>query len=187
MQSYTLKTERLLLRPIEKEDAKMLWPFVSDPLISNNMSWQAHQQLSETQEFIDTTLINMESGKTITWCIFFENTFCGIFSLISIIKTHRALVYNRAELAYWISTEFQGKGIMTEAGKRIIAFAFENLKLNKLVVGHHITNDSSKKLILRLGFHFLYTEEEVFMKNGEWITCQFYELKLKDYLHNRLI
>ena len=126
----------------------------------------------------------MELGKTITWCIFFENIFCGVFSLISIIKNHRALIYNRAELAYWISPEFQGKGIMTEAGRRIIEFAFDDLKLNKLVVGHHVNNESSKKLILRLGFSYLYTEEEVFMKNGEWITCQFYEMKLKDYLNN---
>jgi ribosomal-protein-alanine N-acetyltransferase len=181
---YNFKTERLELRPLEKGDAEMLWPYVSNPEISKDMSWQFHKNISETQNFIDSVVKSIDEGKSITWCIFFEGKFCGIFSLIAILKSHRALIYNRAELAYWIGPEFQSKGIMTEAGKKIIDFAFRELKLNKLVVGHHLHNKSSEKLILRLGFRFLYTEEEVFMKNEEWITCKFYDLKARDYLKN---
>lgn len=179
----TLTTERLLLRPLKKEDSEMLWPYVSNPEISKDMAWQPHKNIFETQAFVDNTLLNMEQGKCITWCVFFEKKFCGIFSLIGILRQHRSLIYNRAELAYWLGPEFQGKGIMTEAGKRIIDFAFKEFGLNKLVVGHHIINDNSKNLILRLGFKHMYTEEDVFMKNNAWITCMFYELKAKDYLN----
>jgi ribosomal-protein-alanine N-acetyltransferase len=179
---YTLHTERLSLELLKKEDAEMIWPYASNPAISKDMSWLPHRDISETQAFIDNTLLNMELGKCITWCIFQEKIFCGIFSLIGILKQHRSLIYNRAELAYWLGPEFQGKGIMTEAGKKIIDFAFNEIGLNKLVVGHHIENDNSKNLIERLGFKYLYTEEDVFMKNNAWITCKFYELKAKDYL-----
>jgi ribosomal-protein-alanine N-acetyltransferase len=179
---YTFTTDRLFLRPIEKGDAEMLWPYVSNPDISKDMSWMPHKSLTETQGFIDNTLLSMENGKSITWCVFTGEKFCGIFSLIGILKQHRSLIYNRAELAYWLGAEFQGKGIMTEAGKKIIDFAFNELGLHKLTVGHHINNNHSKNLILRLGFGYLYTEEEVFMKNNVWITCKFYELKAKDYL-----
>ena len=182
MQSFNLSTERLQLRPLKETDAGMLWPYVSDPRISMDMSWEAHKDLSETQAFIDSALKSMEQGKSVTWCIFLNDTFCGIFSLIAILRKHRALIYNRAELAYWAAPEFQGKGIMTEAGKKVIEFAFRDLQLNKLVVGHHQNNRNSEALILRLGFNYLYTEDEVFMKNGEWVTCRFYELKLKEYL-----
>jgi [ribosomal protein S5]-alanine N-acetyltransferase len=184
MNNYSLKTDRLVLRPLEKTDAGMLWPYVSNPEISKDMSWQAHTNISETQEFIDGTLRNMELGKTITWCIFINGTFCGLFSLIGILKKHRSLTYNRAELAYWIGSEFSGQGIMTEAGKEVIHFAFTQLSLHKLVVGHHINNKNSENLIKRLGFTYLYTEEESFAKNNEWITCKFYELKSKDYIKN---
>lgn len=80
MPDYTLKTEKLLLKPLAKEDANMLWPFVSNSNISRDMSWQAHKNLSETQTFIDETLKSMEEGRNITWCIFYKGTFCGIFS-----------------------------------------------------------------------------------------------------------
>lgn len=182
MHHYNLKTERLFLRTVQKTDAEILWPYVSNPEISKDMSWQAHTNISETEEFIENTLKNIDLGKAITWCIFFENKFCGIISLISILKRHRSLTYNRAELAYWLGQEFWGKGIMTEAGKKVIDFAFHDLKLNKLVVGHHINNRGSENLISRLGFKFLYTETDVFMKNDIWITCKFYEFNSKDYL-----
>lgn len=161
----------------------MLWPYVSNPEISRDMSWDVHHSIEETQAFIDTTLKNMEDGRTITWCVFYEEKFCGIFSLIAIIRKHRSLTYDRAELAYWIGPEFQRKGIMTECGERVLDFAFNELKLNKLLVGHHLVNAGSEGLIRRLGFKFLYQEEEVFKKNGEWITCKFYELNHKD--HNK--
>lgn len=183
MSKYNLKTERLFLRPIEKGDAEMLWPYLSNAEISKDMSWDAHKDISETQSFIDSTIENMKQGKNITWCIFYEKKFCGIFSLIAILKRHRALIYDRAELAYWLGSEFRSKGIMTEAGKKIIDFAFNELQLHKLVVGHHINNRGSENLITRLGFIYLYTEEDVFKKNGEWITCKFYELKSTDYLN----
>ncbi len=182
MQVPTLKTERLTIRPLNPGDAKMLWPYVSNPEISRDMSWAPHQDISETQKFIDATLRNMEDGKNITWCIFMGDKFCGIFSLISILRSHRALTYDRAELAYWAAPEFQGVGVMTEAGKEIINFAFKEMGLHKLVVGHHINNKNSENLIIRLGFKYLYTEQDVFKKNGDWVTCKFYELPSKDYL-----
>lgn len=179
----TLTTPRLLLRPLAKDDAGMLWPYVSNPEISKDMSWTYHKDISETQAFIDNVLLSTEQGRTMTWCIFFEEIFCGIFSLIGILRQHRSLTYNRAELAYWLGPEFQKRGIMTEAGERVMDFAFREWGLNKLVVGHHINNHNSRDLILRLGFKLLYTEKEVFMKDNEWITCQFYELNAKDYLN----
>jgi RimJ/RimL family protein N-acetyltransferase len=182
MLANNLTTERLELRPIAIGDEQMLWPYVSDPNISQEMSWEAHKDISETKSFIESSIKSMEAGKSITWCIFLEKKFCGIFSLIAILRKHRALTYNRAELAYWLGGDFQKRGIMTEAGMKIIDFAFKDLKLHKLVVGHHINNLDSEKLIKRLGFDHMYTEEEVFMKNGNWVTCKFYELNSKNYL-----
>jgi [ribosomal protein S5]-alanine N-acetyltransferase len=178
---YLLQTQNLVLRPINSKDAHLLWPYVSNPEISKDMSWEPHKDVKETENFISNALNSMEEGKSITWCILLNEVFCGIFSLISILRTHRSLTYNKAELAYWIGQEFQGKGIMTEAGKKVIEFAFTELKLHKLTVGHHRENGKSKNLILRLGFKYSHDEEDAFMKNGQWISCKFYELRSDEY------
>src|SRR5581483_10715091 len=176
MISYVLETKNLIMRPILKNDAALLWPYVSNPLISEDMSWLPHKNLKETQNFIDNVIQAMDEGKNITWCVFYKSSFCGVFSLISIIKKHRSLTYNKAELAYWLGPEFQGKGIMTEAGQKVISFAFKELGLYKLAVAHHAVNEKSRKLIMRLGFKFLYEEPNAFMKNGKWVNCKHYQL-----------
>lgn len=185
MDEHILSTQRLTLRPIREEDAEMIWPYVSDPRISKDMSWDAHTHIDQTRAFIAGALKSKSDGRAITWCIFQNGEFRGVFSLISILRTHRSLTYNRAELAYWIGPEFEGQGIMTEAGNRILEYAYDDLGLHKLTVGHHTVNSSSEKLILRLGFEFLFLEREVFMKNGEWVDCKFYELNEKDFRKKR--
>jgi ribosomal-protein-alanine N-acetyltransferase len=177
--NYDLKTDRLLLRPLRVADAAVVWPHLANKEISKDMSWEAHKDIAETVAFLQRVEEEFEKRKSITWGIFQNGMFCGIFSVISILRSHRSLVYDRAELAYWLGPEFQGKGIMTEAGLKIIDFAFHELKLHKIVVGHHVENKASEKLIIRLGFEFRYDEIEAFKKNDKWVNCKFYELRKK--------
>ena len=111
-----------------------------------------------------------------TWAVFKDGSFCGIFSLIGLVRTHRALTYNKAELAYWISRQHQRQGIMTEAGRRVLEFAFAELKLHKLVVSHFSTNLASENLIKRLGFRYVGEQREEFQKDDQWHNHKLYEL-----------
>src|SRR6266852_6225284 len=99
--TLTLTTERLFLRPLALDDADLLWPDISDPEISKYMAWEAHTQRSQTIDFLKNEVERIKAGKGITWAIFKDDSFCGLFSLIGLLRTHRALTYNKAELAYW--------------------------------------------------------------------------------------
>jgi len=180
MDKYLLKTERLILRPIKPEDADSLWPHVSNPDISKYMSWNPHADKAETQILVERLIKDMEEEKSFTWAILFHDSFSGIISLIGILRKHRALTYNRAELAYWLGKNYQHKGIMTEAGKKIIAFAFQELDIHRLVVSHVSQNDLSKRLIERWEFKYIGMEREAFNKNGKWFDHHLYELLEKD-------
>src|SRR5438067_5088390 len=116
----TLKTERLVLRPLTLDDVDLLWPDISDPEISSQMAWEVHTERSQTIEFLKNEVVRREAGKGITWAVFKDGSFCGIFSLIGLVLRHRALTYNKAELAYWLSRKYQRQGIMTEAGHRVL-------------------------------------------------------------------
>ena len=102
------------------------------------------------------------------------------------MRRHRALTYNKAELAYWLGTRHQGKGIATEAVGRTVRYAFEQLGLHKLFVSHFSVNDASKKLILRLGFRFVGVQREEFQKDGVWYDHVLYELLESDCAGARL-
>lgn len=171
-----LKTERLVLRPLTLDDVDLLWPDISDPEISRQMAWEAHTDRAQTIDFVKHEVARRESGNGITWAVFKDGSFCGIFSLIGLVRKHRALTYNKAELAYWISRRYQRQGIMTEAGQRVLQFAFGQLKLHKLFVSHFSNNVASENLIKRLGFRYVGEQIEEFQKDGEWHDHKLYEL-----------
>ena len=50
-QDTILRTERLLLRPLELDDVDLLWPDIADGEISKYMAWEAHTDKSQTVNF----------------------------------------------------------------------------------------------------------------------------------------
>jgi RimJ/RimL family protein N-acetyltransferase len=107
--------------------------------------------------------------------------FCGLISLIGILRTHRVLTYNQAELAYWTSRKHQRRGIMTEAGRRVLDFAFRDVGLHKVRVSHFAENKASHSLIRRLGFRYIGTQLEEFSKASVWHDHVTYELLAREY------
>ena len=175
-----IKTDRLLIRPIMVSDVENIWPYVSDPKIPKYMSWDAHTDKRDTKRFLERVQKEREEGRSITWAIFFKNQFCGIISLIAIIHKHRSLIYDRAELAYWVGPKFQKWGIMTEAGECVIDFAFKKMGIHRLIVSHVSQNKASEKLIKKWKFKYIGEEREAFKKNGKWYNHRLYELLESD-------
>lgn len=180
-----LTTARLVLRPISLQDLDDVWPGVSDPEIARHMSWEPHSDPAETRQLLERLSSDEASGRGVTWTIRRGGEFCGIFSLINVLRSHRALTYNRAELAYWCLPRFQRQGIMREAGDVVVDFAFGALALNRLIVGHHLENTASERLILHLGFSPIGDEHQAFSKHGRWIDIRMYELLRSRHLARR--
>ena len=176
----TLRTERLVLHPICAQDLDAVWPHVADPRISRLMSWQAHQSKDETAAFIASLEQSRLAGRGITWSIFKDNVLCGIISLINIMRQHRALTYDCAELAYWLGLEWRGQRIMSEAGRAVIEFAFQELGMHRLEVGHFTVNAESERIIKQWKFHYIGEKRHAFMKEGVWHDAKFYDLLAAD-------
>ena len=59
----------------------------------------------------------------------------------------------KAEIGYWLTKKACGKGYMQEAVSLIEGFAFD-LGYNRIVIRNEVTNLSSKKVALSLGYQF---------------------------------
>ncbi len=145
------------------------------------MAWETHTDKAQTVEFLQGELARRASGRGATWGIFKDGAFCGIVSLIGLVRSHRALTYNKAELAYWLHRDYQGQGIATEAVRRVMAYAFDELGLHKIFVSHFAINDASGKLIRRLGFRYVGEQLEEFQKDGVWHNHKTYELLAREF------
>lgn len=62
-----------------------------------------------------------------------------------------ALDHARAELGYWIGTEYWGQGLATEAGHAVLRFGFEELGLQRIHASFFAHNPRSGRVLEKLG------------------------------------
>ena len=171
-----LASPTLRLRPLALADVEMLWPHVCDPAVSHMMAWEPHTSRDETRAFLAHEVERHTTGRGCSWAILRDGSFCGLVSLIGLLRSHRAIRYDKAELGYWLGTASRGQGVMTQACGRVIDFAFDELGLHKLAVSHFGPNERSKALIERLGFRLIGTQRAEFEKQGVWYDHVLYEM-----------
>ena len=59
-----------------------------------------------------------------------------------------------AELGYWLAEPFWGKGVMTEAVKRITEYAFSNFSLKRVYAEPYTSNRASARVLEKAGFKY---------------------------------
>ncbi len=173
MQLLCLKTERLLLRPFLLADALGV------------------QRLAGDREIADTTL-NVphpyEDGMAEAWISGqqskIDNDELSVFAIT--LKTSGELVgaislridssMRRANLGYWIGKPFWNLGYCTEAARRVVRFAFQELKLHRLHAEHLERNPASGNVLQKIGMVNEGMAREHTMKWGSYENLVLYGL-----------
>jgi ribosomal-protein-alanine N-acetyltransferase len=166
-----LKSQRLLLRMGQPEDIlailqyyrvnkAYLEPF--EPQRPDNFYtvefWQAALHAREK---------DFHQGSSIRLFMFGldqPNTVIGTINLNTIIRG----AFHAANLGYGLSAAMQGHGYMTEAGARLITYAFEELNLHRLMASYMPHNQRSANVLKRLGFEIEGTARQYLLINGTW-------------------
>ena len=68
------------------------------------------------------------------------------------------------ELGFHLRPDYWGQGLAQEAGRAVIAYAFDQLGATSLFAGHHPANAASKRVLEKLGF--VYTRDELYPATG---------------------
>jgi ribosomal-protein-alanine N-acetyltransferase len=71
-------------------------------------------------------------------------------------------------LGYSAAKAAEGKGLMFEAIERVIRFAFEDLRLHRIMANHLPENERSARLLKRLGFQVEGLAKDYLFINGQW-------------------
>jgi RimJ/RimL family protein N-acetyltransferase len=144
----TLETERLLLRPFGPEDASAVQGHCGNWNIARMLTRVPHPYgLDLAVSWIASHAADWRSGDEITFCIETDGEAIGALSLRR--TTDRAY-----ELGYWLGEPFWGKGFVTEAARRAVCFAFEELGAEKLTSGHYRDNPASGRVLEKCGFRY---------------------------------
>ena len=159
----TFETERLVLRPWYETDAEELYKYAKDSRVGPIAGWPVHTSARNSREIIKTILSEPE-----TYAVVLKDTGLPVGSIGLMFHTALASGDDECELGYWLGVPYWGQGIIPEASRELIRYAFEELKVNRVWCAYSDGNEKSKRVQEKLGFERHHTDENVwFPQVGE--------------------
>ena len=143
-----LETERLILRPWSEADAEECYRYAKDPDVGPAAGWAVHTSVEYSRDIIRRVLSAPE-----TYAIVLKETGLPVGS-IGLHHNDLAAKEDEAELGYWLGKPYWGRGIVPEAARELLRYAFEDLKLERIWCGYYDGNEKSRRVQEKLGFSY---------------------------------
>lgn len=155
-QQRTLRTLRLLLRPLELGDAPALQRIYCDPEVTQHYELDTMSTLSQAEEVLHVflqhhdrfVLIEPASGDIIGTC--------GLF-----LWEQQSRM---ASFGYDLARPYWGHGLMREAAMAVLAYGFAVKDLNRVNALVAVGNTRSRRLLSAMGFR----EEAILREFSYW-------------------
>jgi RimJ/RimL family protein N-acetyltransferase len=146
-----IETDRLILRKMTLDDAEGFFEFASDPQVTQYLMWDTHATVEESRALLARVIGMYESGQGLPLGVVHKADgkligACGIY-----IDDAR---HARAEIAYWLSRQYWGQGLTTEAVRAIIAFGFDTLTMNRIQALCFPENNASARVMEKAGMKY---------------------------------
>jgi ribosomal-protein-alanine N-acetyltransferase len=175
----TIETERLTLRPFRPGDSPAVQLLAGERSIADTTMNIPHPyEDGMAEEWISGHKSAYEDGTAITFAIELR----GDGSLVGAIGLRIDRGLNKAELGYWVGQPFWNRGYATEAAIALLAFGFDELKLNRIHAAHLARNPSSGRVMEKAGMLLEGTARQDIVKWGKYEDLVSYGLLREDWL-----
>lgn len=162
----TLETERLILRRLEVSDAPQIYAYMEDREIAfNTLLIPYPYPEGGAEEWITNTHKAAKAGDDFSFAVTrkADGLFMGACGL------HRVPEHQRAELGYWLGKPHRGQGYTSEAARRVIAFGFDVMELNRVHAGYFTRNPASRRVMENAGMTYEGTYRQHVLKWGDFV------------------
>lgn len=102
--------------------------------------------------------------------------YAGSIGLVDISQSHQ-----RAVIGYWLAAEHQNKGVVTEACRMLIEYAFNEMHLNRVEILCASKNYKSRAVPQRLNFQKEGVLRDYHVLHGEFTDMVLYSLLKKEW------
>ncbi|PXY46588.1 GNAT family N-acetyltransferase [Flavobacterium hydrophilum] len=160
-----VETDRLILRRITNDDVNEVFELRSNPETMKYIPRPLAKTTEDALEHIAMIEEKIATNNGINWGITLKDN----LKVLGIIGYYRLQPENyRAEIGYMLLPEFHGKGIITEAVKRLITYGFNDLKLHSIEAVIDPENFASEKVLQKCNFI-----KEAHLKESEFYDGKF--------------
>lgn len=143
-----LETERLILRRVRLRDAQDMFVYSKDDEVSRHVLWDTHKTLSDSVACCRAIKRQYRYGLPSTFAIELKETghMIGTIGFMWINTEHRS-----AEVGYSLSRAYWNRGLTTEALRKVLEFAFEDLDLHRVEAQYEVDNPASGRVMEKCG------------------------------------
>jgi RimJ/RimL family protein N-acetyltransferase len=153
METTTLTTDRLFLRPFEERDTEALHAACQDPEIARWIPVPVPYRRKDAEEFVlGTNPGGWREDTMYNFAVFTKSSGDLVGSMGLVRLAHLRGPERQAELGYWTTKEQRGKGYTLEAGRAVTDWAFRTLGAERLEWVAEVGNAGSRAVAERLGF-----------------------------------
>lgn len=142
-----IKTKRLILRPLSIEDLNMVHAYASDEENAKYMVYLPNETLEETQDFL--LEVCTEWKKDVP--SFYEFAITLDENLIGAVCIYLDSDRKEGEIGWILNKKYWNHGYATEAAIAMKEFAFDELKVSRLVAHCDSRNISSYRIMEKIG------------------------------------
>jgi ribosomal-protein-alanine N-acetyltransferase len=166
---HTIQTERLILREFTEADIPELVPLIGAREVAATPLRIPHPyEEKHAREFFAT--VPKETELRLAIRLRGTGRLCGGIGL------HPDTQHPRAELGYWIGVPFWGNGYATEAASAVIEYGFQQLKLQRIFASHFKGNESSGRVLQKIGMSHEGRVRHGVMKAGKLLDLETYAI-----------
>jgi len=143
-------SEGLLLKPIGSADADSLFRLTdaSRETLREWLPWvDATVSVEQTRGFIQACEQQIAANDGFQTGIWFDGELAGCIGFHRIDRANR-----KTSIGYWLGNGFQGRGLMTQACRKMVDYAFDFYDLNRVEIRCGVENLKSRAIPERLGF-----------------------------------
>ena len=145
------ETERLILRPLQKDDSAFIFRLVNEPSFMNNIGDKGVRNLEDAWQYIlQGPMKSYEQNGFGLWLVALKNSLTPI-GICGLIKRDGL---DDPDIGYAFLPEFWSHGYAIEAAARAMIFSKETLDINRIVAITSPHNHPSIRVLNKLGLQF---------------------------------
>lgn len=173
MNTPTIETERLILRKFTEDDMEALYQIYSDEEVNKFLPWFPLKSMAEARSFFqERYAAKYAEPQAYAYAICLKKGNDPIGYIKVDMEEHH-------DFGYGLRKEFWHQGIVTEAGKAVVAQVKKD-GLPYITATHDRENPRSGGVMRNVGMKYQYSYEEQWQPKDRLVTFRMYQLNFDE-------
>ncbi len=144
-----IKTERLLLRPWDPNDADAVYAYASDSEVARYMPWQRHSSVADAHFFLNEIVAERYEQGSLLYAI--SSADIPELAIGGVSLEWRPEEHQIMELGYVLARDRWGQGYVPEAARALLEHAFSTTPVERIYAPMFAENTRSRRAAEKMG------------------------------------